>query len=422
MESLIVSTTLLILCASFLSPPFATAMDVDSIRPEDHNHDRIPQLPDIELDDLKLRDIEGYEKQFLGYNGGLIGRAPQASAATDPHILTNNVPITDNLEQGQTKSYSFLKASVFDNVSPSTSGLPSAIGARTELDTREEYRPGNDELEESEQNIELKRRQSASGDSRTVYISVNTCLQPLPIQNTTVEPPPQLRLYVSQSQNNTNPGPSKDSNSQEVRLLEGGAAMVKLNATGDIFIGLYGETTTAYKQKDVWSVQIAASIDGFYHTFHNGSNPDLAKLANLAIVDTDSSSTLLVTGNLTNENQSSPVYDAWMKSTPPFILFASPTDDPSIYGLQNSYCALAQLASIRSVDGKSPKNVQTSITNMSWGGNNQPRQQFYLTELKKASSYNVILGMFGNSTTGGNIVGGGGQVWPMQTVKTLNGS
>lgn len=258
----------------------------------------------------------------------------------------------------------------------------------------------------------MKRRQS-TGDFRTVYISVNTCDQPKQLQNTTVEPPPQLKLYLSQSQNNTTPGPSKPSNSQEVHLLEGGATMVKLNATGDIFIGLSGETTTAYK--DVWNAQIAVSIDGFYHTFHNGTN------SNLIVVDTDSSSALLVTNGLTSDNKSSAVYEAWMKARPPFVLFANKKgDDQSINGLQNSYCGLATNAGIRPLNGTTVSaNVEQRITNMKWERDDQPRQQFYLSGLTPNSSYNLYLGVFGNSTDTGNFAGGGGQVWPMQTIQTL---
>ena len=399
----------------FSNPHFAYAANVDSLRPEDHNHNRLPGSPflDTEIEDVDIGDINGYKESLMGYEGGMIGRAAQAPTATDALVLVNNQMVTDNVVQGETKQYSFLKDSVFGDPSPATPKLPSLIGVR---DIQTEYVDGEVEHEDgqaSERDAEdLKRRQSAA-DSRTVYISVNTCEQPKRLQNTTVEPPPQLKLYVSQSPNNTSPGPTKPSNSQEVHVLEGGAAMVKLNASGDIFIGLSGEATTAYE--NVWNAQIAVSIDGFYHTFHNGTN------SNLIVVDTDSSSTLLITNSLTNENKSSAVYEAWMKARPPFVLFANKKgDDQSVNGLQNSYCGLATNAGIRPLNGTTvSEDVQQQITNMKWDGDDQPRQQFYLSALAPNSSYNLYLGVFGNSTDTGNFAGGGGQVWPMQTVQTL---
>ncbi|KAH8598003.1 BcMID1, Ca2+ channel protein [Bisporella sp. PMI_857] len=420
--SIIASTTLLLLYYVFLNAHFAYAAELGSIQHEDHNHNRLGERPFlvVEREDLDIRDTGEYSGSILGFNGGIVARAPQTPTASDPQPLLNNVPITDNVEQGETRSYSFLKASVFGNLSAPTAGLPSLIQARgIEVRTKDHgiHQPidftDDDELDPSS---ELKPRQSDSGDVRTVYISVNTCAQPAPVQNTTIEPPPQLELYVSLFANNTNPGPNSDSSTQERYVLDRGAVMVKVNATGDVFIGLFGQSTTAYK--NVWSAEIAVSIDGFYHNFHN---PDDSSL-DLAIVDSDASASMLITGDLTSENQNSSVYQSWMKTSPPFVLFASNANDRSIYGLQHSYCGLSKLASIKPNNAQNAENVKASITNMTWGGNNQPRQRFYLSGLTSSSTYNVVLGMFGNSTNGGdNVVGGGGQIWEMQTITTLSG-
>lgn len=405
--SFIASVTLLLLYFAFASPQFAYGADVDSIRPEDHNHERLAGRPflNLDYDELELREADGYQGAFLGSDRGIIGRVPAANA---PEVLMNNRPSTSNVVQGGLNSYSFLQTSVLADPSSSAVEFPMPIGRRYSSQ-------GNNRSEDSiEVNDDLELRMETRQSTRTtgiVYISVNTCIQPKPIQNNTVEPPPQLQLYVSLSDNNPNPGPAQDMNTQQMVLLEGGAAMLQLNATGDVFIGLYGENTTAYT--DVWNAQIAASIDGYYHTFHNESD------SNLFLVDSDSSSALLITGNLTNANSSSPVYQAWMNTPPPFTLFAIDQDDRSIFGLQNSYCGLKQFASIAPSANRSADSVAAGITNR---GNNQPRQQFYVDGLTKSSTYNIALGIAGNVSGDGNVVGGGGQIWPMTNFTTLSGS
>jgi calcium channel MID1 len=400
---------------AFSIPHFAYAADVDSIRREDHNHERLLDMPFLEVDieDLELREV-GYEAEFIGYDRGIIGRAPTAD---EPTALINNRMDLTNVEQGHTVSYSFLNASVFGELSPNTTGLPSPVRLRsvnTEWEEEEDVTEGGMEgLEEGHvQDLKLSARQSTDANYRTVYITVNACVQPQPIINTTTDPPPQLQLYVSLSANNTNPGPGKDSASQQMITLERGAGMIVVNVTGDVFIGLYGENTTAYK--DVWSAQIAASIDAPYHYYHNGTNP------NLFLVDSDSSSALLITSDLTDEPENSTVYQDWMNSAVPFVVFASNQDDTSLNGLQNSYCALQQNAQIGpTVTTGTANSVQAGLTTR---GNSQPKQQFYIDALSSGSSYHAVLAMSGNSTDSGNgVVGGGGQVWPMMNFTTLSG-
>jgi calcium channel MID1 len=415
--SLIASILVLALYFAFSLPQFAYAADVDSIGREDHNRERLLDMPFLEVDieELDLREV-GYEAEFLGVDRGIIGRAPTAN---EPTALINNRMDLTNVEQGQLVSYSFLNASVFGALSPNTTGLPSPVRIRdfhTELGEETTLDRGLDWMDEEDegntQDRELKARQSTSADYRTVWITVNACVQPQPIINTTTDPPPQLELYVSQSAKNTNPGPTQDSSTQQMITLENGAGMIAVNATGDVYIGLYGANTTAYK--DVWSAQIAASIDAPYHYYNNGT------YTNLYLVDSDSSSALLITGNLTNEPSNSSVYQQWMESNPPFVVFGINQDDTSLNGLQNSYCALQQQATIGPTLAAGDANsVQAGITTR---GNGQPKQQFYINNLSKGTTYNAVLAMTGNSTDSGTgIVGGGGQVWPMMSFTTLSG-
>ena len=416
--SLIALVMVLLLYFSFSLPHFAYAANVDSLRGKDHQHERLLDLPFLEVDieELELRET-GYEAEFIGYDKGIIGRAP---VANEPTALINNRMDVTNIEQGQTMSYSFLKASVFGEISPNTTGLPSPVTIRGINANRGEDEEGvliREATWMGEEDVntpahELRRRQSTSADHRTVYITVNACIQPLPILNTTLEPPPQLELYVSLSVDNSNPGPGQDSSSQQMITLDGGFGMIVVNATEDVFIGLYGANTTSYK--NVWNAQIAASIDAPYHYYHNDTKP------NLYLVDSDSSSALLITGNLTDEPSNSTVYKEWMESSPPFVLFAGIQDNTLLNGLQNSYCALQQFASIGPTNNPSDSNyVSSGITIR---GNNQPKQQFYIDALSSGSSYNVLLAMSGNSTASGDgVVGGGGQVWPTTNFTTLSG-
>jgi calcium channel MID1 len=187
--------------------------------------------------------------------------------------------------------------------------------------------------------------------------------------------------------------------------------MMTVNATGDVFLGLYGANTTAYK--GVWSAQIAASIDAPYFYYHNSTNPFLY------LVDSDSSNALLVTGNLTNESPNSTTYQQWVEAVPPLTIFASKQDGNTLNGIQNSYCALEQAATIGPIlAARDLNSVQKSIITR----NGQPQQQFYINGLSSGSSYIIALAMYGNSTNAGDgVVGGGGQVWPMTNFTTLAG-
>ncbi|KAG0648593.1 Calcium influx-promoting ehs1 [Hyphodiscus hymeniophilus] len=412
--SLVALIMVLALYLAFSIPQFAYAAEVDSIGGDDHNHERLLDRPyiDIDIKDLELREA-GYEAEFIGYDRGIIGRAP---AANEPTPLINNRLVQTNIEQGQTLPYSFLNASVFGDLSPNTTGFPSPVRIRR-LSTGLEYEDDvlDDGLEWMDgedgntQDHELRRRQSTSEDHRTVYITATTCVQPQPIINTTTDSPPQLELYVSLSTSNTNPGPGQDPSSQQMVTLDGGFGMIVVNATGDVFMGLYGPNTTAYKS--VWNAQLAASIDAPFHFYHNGTNP------NLYLVDSDSSSALLITGDLTDEPSNSTVYQEWLESATPYVIFAGNRDDTSLNGLQNSYCGLTQSATIvPAVNGEESKSVTMGITTR---GNNQPKQQFYIDTLGSGSTYNVFLATNANST--GSVVGGGGQVWPMTNFTTLTG-
>lgn len=401
---------LLLLYLTFSSSHFAYAADVDSIRPEDHNHERLLVTPYLE-DYLGDMD-EAYVPDFLGLDRGIIGR--QVANADDPSELENNKVVMTNVNQGSLMSYVFTNTSLWKEKSPVTPGLPSPIEliARSSKETENNDIPTDDNSQQG-QEIKLQTRQSLARN-RTLYITVTTCLQPSPIKNTTLNPPPQLRLYVSESQNNTKPGPTQNPRTQVQIVLQEGYGMYALNATGDVFIGVFGENTTDYK--DVWNAHIAASIDAPYHTYHNITDP------NLWMVDSDSSSALFATDPLlTEKHNTTELYESWMNLTPPFVLFASPVNDSNLKGLERSFCAWNEHAQIgASIVGDVSRNtVQRGMT--SRGVTNLPRQQFFMEGLQPGASYQAILAMKGNSTDEGNIVGGGGQVFPSMNFSTMQG-
>lgn len=378
---------------------------------------------DSEYDDLEIR-AEGYEAEFVGFDRGIIGRV---ASENDPTPLLNNRAVTTNVEQGQTVSFSFLNSSLWGALSPQASGLPSPVWLRRSVESAgsmgqngfEGPDPGLLEHEDGahvspedrETNFTLRPRQSSSADTRTLYITVNTCTQP-EAKGADLVAPSQLELYISQSEKNKNPGPGQDNSLQQVYQLDGGAAMVTMNTTGDVYIGLFGSNLTE-KYTGTWNAQIAASIDAPYHYYNSD-------ISNLILVDSDSVSALLVTDDLGTNN--GPIYEEWVKLTPPFTMFASKTVNSSMSGLQYSYCGLEKKAEIAGTinGGQSTGKFQVSMTTR--GEYDYPKQQLYLDGLTPGTSYSGILAMSGNATAlGREGVGGGGKVWKAMTFSTISG-
>jgi calcium channel MID1 len=407
--SLIASIMLVLIYFAFMSPHFAYAADVDSIRPEDHNHERLLGRPilDLEFEELELREPT-YEAQFVGVDRGIIGRA-----TTEPIPLTNNGMQLTNIPQGQLVSYMFSNTSLWGPLSPVKSSLPSQITLNGKI-KRGLDEIGSLEDDEEEEDIEdedqlkLRPRQSISGNQRFLYITVTACNQPT--SNTTTDPPPQLQLYVSTSQDNITPGPGQ--NPQAEITLDEGYAIYQLNATGNVYIGVYGENVnTTYT--GVWNAQIAASIDEPYHYYWNSTDP------NLLLVDSDSNSALLYTDPLIPDSSNKTLAEAWMDMSPPFDVFVSDASDNSIMGLQKSDCGLqtkAQISTFR--PGQTSSDIAMRMTDI--GSDSLPKQQFYITGLGPGKTYSIALVMNGTTASGNSAVGAGGQVFKMTSFTTLS--
>lgn len=393
---------------SLSSTGFAYASEIESITPQDHNHERLlsPYLVDDLDNDAEPGQVT-YEANFFGTDRSIIGRAPAGVDA-----IENNGFALINIPQNSTVNYMVTNATLWGPKATETEGLPSPVlELRRRNDEGLETDKVDDEVDEDgHAELRLQRRQLGT---RTLYITINTCLQPSNPNDTdgSGDPPPPVELYVSQAQSNTKPGPNSDSSTQTKVIAQGGFANITVQASGDTFIGVYAPETKGYV--DPYNVQIGVSIDAPFHSY-NGTEP------NLYLVDKDSNSALLVTNNLTSATNGSDFSD-WMDLPPPFVVFATNEKDGMIAGVQRSYCGLEKYAQIAGTkDGVRTSMVQTSMNNVTLG--HLPKQQFYFQGLNGSSSYTGVLGMTGNSTTAGNgVVGGGGRIWKTMRFETQNG-
>ena len=338
----------------------AAATHEDLITHEDHNHHRLLKF----AEEVGYGDDGGiYEPDFVGADRSIIGRSP-----TDDQALVNNVPGQLNIEQGASQFWSFSSLALSGLKSPQTTGLPSAFPDQ------------------------IIYAAPASSDGATLYISLNTCLQPSPQSPSTNGSADQLKLYVSTSSDNQQPNSEHNDHAVPV---DGGFAWLNISSVNtDVYIGVVAPKNQSFT--GVYNYELTASIDGFYASYYDTSE--------LYFVDSDATSALLYTSNTTNNDSSTPVYKAWMsRNPPPFTLFVQNQNNPSLLGLQRSYCALKNLAQVSMLD------VDTTMTSLN---NGQPQQQFHAKALNGTSSYYAILAVDGNSTdSGSGVVGGGGIVW-----------
>ena len=294
----------------------------------------------------------------------------------------NNIPANLNIAAGESQSWAIQNASAWTAAKPPPIGLPSAFGGA---------------------NVSSVYLQ-ANGLT-TVYVSINTCLQPQwngsGVQSAS---PPQLTLSVSTS------------GADQTIVLNKGFANLTVNASRTVSIAV----TAPSLSKDFsggWNYQLAASVDNYYHGADTDDTPPLYW------VDSDTKSALLVTANLTDADPGDPEYDQWLNLSTPFIVFGQNVEDSNtIDGLRNSFCGL-QSAPLKFVANQ--EDASGGIGNVEMGmisRSTKPQQQFYVSALNGSSSYEAILAMPGNSTAkGSGVVGGGGRVWQSRQLNTKSG-
>lgn len=386
--------------STFASAPSAYAADVSS-----HGHETQASLSvggpivtngagfPFTLDSfngLELRDnVEVDENgEFNGLD--LVRR----TYPKDGTSLANNQFQEKAIQAGEVQWWYITKEVVNGKKGAAGKGLPAYISAR--------------DVGVSTETAQELRKRDLEKRSTTVYLSLTTCVKPTSNDTATPGSFPQLEIYVSQSENNTEPGPGKDKYHQNKTIAVEGYAGIQLNADGDVFIGVAAPNSTNWTGSYLY--QIAVSIDAFFHSVVD-DNPFLY------FVDADNSAALLVTNNLTQSQPGSENYKQWMNITPPYTMFAHNTNNTALAGLNRSFCALDKLSQV----GRISNSVEFGMTSRGLG--NRPKEQFYITGLNRSSTYNGILAMVGNSTLSGNsVVGGGGKVFKAMNFTTKAGA
>ncbi|KAF2797257.1 hypothetical protein K505DRAFT_372571 [Melanomma pulvis-pyrius CBS 109.77] len=326
----------------------------------------------------------GYSPDFAYFDRSLIGRAPQSVV-----VLTNNVKKEEDSNPGTTRNFVLEKS----QLRARRAGDISERGVGGEVDGDHE-----DEVEGER----LEKRQSGT----QVWISANTCRQPLP--NTpiiTEQDSPQLTLWISNSTRNQKPGPSSTNDLAIAPVkFQGGYANFTLHTTSDIFIGVSAPLLTD-GWAGSWHFEVAASVDGYYHSYHEDETF-------LFMVDTDSESALFITPNITANNDTASI-DKWKNMDPfPFIMYTQSNNDwGPMTGMERSFCALQV-----SMTQETNTTVVSSITTKfgEWPINSA-KGQFHVQGLKNGTAYQGFLAINGTAQgleiAGKGIVRNGGQVW-----------
>lgn len=406
--------TLLLLIVVFLSlspPSFAYAAELDSFLSQDHNHHRIQELLSNDIDwgeEYEGNDVSTpeYQAEFAGFDRSIIGRADLGFVE-----LKNNLVAGSEINANQTQQFVFLKASLDTQQSTAGNGLPPGLnnsGIISKRDVEEELEFEQDTI--SQQETGLEKRQATNNGSTTVYISLNTCTQPINngslTNNATTNPIPQLTFYVSNSDQNQSPGPGQPSDQQTATKLTEGFGQLTIQATGNVYIGVYAPAS-ANGTAPKWTYQISASVDNYYQ-YSTGATFSY-------VLDTDSTTALISTFNLTTDKNGDE-RQAWLDlgSSPPFSLFVFNNTTPELNGLRRSYCGLSRLAPVGA-------KVTSSITTRNFGA--LPKQQFYVEGLKPGQSYSAYLAYKAASTeaNASSVIGGGGQVWSGLSFNTKTG-
>ena len=123
----------------------------------------------------------------------------------------------------------------------------------------------------------------------------------------------------------------------------------------------------------MYNFEVAASLTDYFHRYQKGDT------AELLWMDSDSTSALLVTRDLTENQADVP----WiMDQEPPYELFVSNKGSTATDGLRHSACGLKHIAQItaNNLSNKLPNSpVRTAMTLRGAGG--LPKQQFYFVSL-----------------------------------------
>ncbi|KAH7251641.1 stretch-activated Ca2+-permeable channel component-domain-containing protein [Fusarium tricinctum] len=334
-----------------------------------------------------------YEPNFAPFDRSIIGRAQ-----ADQPLLTNNGPDSRSIIPGGTVCYVVDKKTLFGD------------------DKRDDDADGSTDIDMGSGHQIVRRAKT-----KTVYISANTCSRPTlksKDKNGKFESTPQISLYTSTTSkvkcptfgnyNKSNPDLKK------IPFMEG-AVTLTMNATDDIYISVVAPNLTQ-KYDGEWSYQVAISFDEYYHNYdaQNGT-------ARLLLMDSDSTSALLVTSNLTQDSSKT---QQIMKTPPPYQIFVGDEKSRSIDGLRHSSCGLTRSAEIWANGERTGRHndmVTTGVTTR--GPGKLPKQQFLIAGLNHSTTYSGILVKMPDKnskrdTKSGQTIGGGGTIYRATTFQT----
>ncbi|KAM4056013.1 stretch-activated ca2+-permeable channel component domain-containing protein [Hirsutella rhossiliensis] len=289
-----------------------------------------------------------YKSEFDLFGHDVFRRAPPGVAP-----LENNKVTALNLQPGSTACYVLERSAIFGNEANSPS-------------------------------------QPSDASPKLVHISANTCLQPANNgSDGNGSSAPQLILSVSNSSQTACQTPTQNPSENGGKIFREGAVMFGSNATGDVFIGITAPNVSSSFQ-GVYNFELAVSLDDYMHRFENRQG------AQLLWMDSDSTSALLVTRNLTENKED---IRRVMGEGLPYDLYVSNKEAPAIYGLTHSVCGLQNMAQIKV--GRMKNSVQNGpvATGMTLRGPGSfPKQQFHFVDLNASSSYVGILVKKSNMT------------------------
>jgi calcium channel MID1 len=374
-------------CIALWTPSLPLALAAEVLTTPDHD-----ALSSLALHALTSRDIadieavgvdggegDGYEPEFSYLDRSLIGR--QGDVAEQ---LNNNEKTEKDIDPEQTIHFVFEKGQLRLR---SAHDVPlDALEARGSDNASDEagveYDQHGEEGDTSDDNSrQLAKRQS--GSSR-VWLTANTCRQPMPNGDAKQarKNHPQLVMYVSTSPRNKSPGPdaTQDTLTNITGVLfDGGYASFELNTTSDVYVGI-GAPKLEEDWFGSWHFELAASTDGPYHSYDD-STPFLY------MIDTDSESTLFISENLSESNDTTDL-DRW-RAQNPFHMYAFPDGEwTPVTGLERSYCALKEQFNVNATRNFTiDTSITTKFTEVG-GDDNMPKSQFHVRNLQTAKTYN----------------------------------
>ncbi|KAH7348195.1 calcium channel subunit Mid1 [Pyrenochaeta sp. MPI-SDFR-AT-0127] len=372
---------------------FAYAVEIPAIL--DNDAPTPAELPQSDDEIIGIPGGGGYAPDFAYLDRSLIGRQ-----AEDVTKLANNVKQEKEISPGAT--IHFVLERNRSSIRRTTESPLEALEARgtdnldEDLYAERRTADGYGDAAHEDTSNEIKKRQSG----RQIWVSANTCRQPMPNGTTTPKSNPQLVMYISNSTSNQKPGPdSTDNLATELLLFDNGYASFEVQTDSDVYIGISAPNL----DKDwtgSWRFELAASTDGLFHDYNN-TEPFLY------MIDTDSESALFITYDLGTSNETQDV-EKWGQQNP-FKMYAFPAGAwTSITGMEHSYCALKE-----QFNSNTTKNftIETNITTK-FGDGHLPRSQFHVQGLDTARMYYGFVVVEENQETArlpavGQVRGGG---------------